>query len=214
MSDARGVSEVGKARAVWDREAARFDDEPDHGLRDPIVRQAWADLLDRLLPAPPARLVDLGCGTGSLSVLLAQRGYGVTAVDVSPKMLAAAQDKARAGGVVVDFQLGNAAEPKLPPRSFDVVLSRHLLWALPDPGNAFQRWVRLLSPQGVVVMVEGCWATGAGITASALRDVVEEHASTISWEPLNDPALWGKEVADERYALVVHPRTRGGDLDR
>src|SRR6476646_2477407 len=101
------MSETDKAREAWDREAAGFDDEADHGLRDPMVRQAWVDLLGRLLPRAPAAVVDLGCGTGTLSVLLAELGYEVTAVDLSPNMLAAARDKARAAGVVVDFQLGD-----------------------------------------------------------------------------------------------------------
>ncbi|WP_203791425.1 hypothetical protein [Paractinoplanes rishiriensis] len=39
------------AAAIWDRQAATFDDEPDHGLRDPAVRDAWIALLT---PVPPA----------------------------------------------------------------------------------------------------------------------------------------------------------------
>ena len=58
----------------WDDAAATFDDEPDHGLRDPQVRAAWAALLLPLMPPAPARILDLGCGTGSLAVLLASRG--------------------------------------------------------------------------------------------------------------------------------------------
>lgn len=58
-------------RAYWDRQAATFDEDPDHGLRDPLVREAWTSLLLPLLPPAPASVVDLGCGTGSLSVLLA-----------------------------------------------------------------------------------------------------------------------------------------------
>ena len=43
----------------WDEQAGTFDDEADHGLRDPAVRQAWATLLMPLLPAAPARVADL-----------------------------------------------------------------------------------------------------------------------------------------------------------
>lgn len=53
--------------AYWDAAAARFDEEPDHGLRAPETRDAWADLLGSWLPAGPLDVLDVGCGTGSLS---------------------------------------------------------------------------------------------------------------------------------------------------
>jgi 2-polyprenyl-3-methyl-5-hydroxy-6-metoxy-1,4-benzoquinol methylase len=73
------MAETDELRRYWDGQAASFDDDPDHGLRDPAVRQAWADLLLPLLPPAPAHVVDLGCGTGSLAVLLAQHGNRVLA---------------------------------------------------------------------------------------------------------------------------------------
>ncbi len=79
---------------TWDAEAEHFDDEPDHGLRDPAIREAWRVLLREHLPAPPARIADLGCGTGSLSVLLADEGYAVDGVDFSPEMVRRARAKA------------------------------------------------------------------------------------------------------------------------
>ncbi|MBO0828800.1 MAG: methyltransferase domain-containing protein, partial [Streptosporangiales bacterium] len=128
----------------WDAYAARFDDQPDHGLRDPAVRAAWRRLLAGLLPPPSARTADLGCGTGTLSVLLAEDGHRVTGVDQSPAMLERASDKAAAAGVAVEFRPGDAAAPPLADGAFDVVFSRHVVWALPDPGAALARWASLL----------------------------------------------------------------------
>lgn len=58
-------------RAVWDAEAERFDDQPDHGLLDPAVRAAQWSLLSQVLP--PARVLDMASGTGSVAILLAER---------------------------------------------------------------------------------------------------------------------------------------------
>ncbi|BFO20225.1 hypothetical protein SHKM778_66130 [Streptomyces sp. KM77-8] len=60
----------------WDAEAAGFDEEPDHGLRDPRVRAAWAARLRTWLPGRPGDVLDLGCGTGSLSSLPPGRDTG------------------------------------------------------------------------------------------------------------------------------------------
>ncbi len=73
------MTELTDTRDYWDGQAAIFDQQPDHGLLDPAVRAAWAQLLLPLMPPAPASVVDLGCGTGSLAVLLAQAGYQVRA---------------------------------------------------------------------------------------------------------------------------------------
>ena len=88
---------------IWDQEAATFDNEPDHGLRDPIVRQAWSDLFAGWLSSSPVNILDIGCGTGSLSLLLASLGHNVTGLDFSPEMLAQAKTKNKAAFVVCRF---------------------------------------------------------------------------------------------------------------
>ncbi len=45
-----------------------FDDEPDHGLRDPVILETWARFLQTSLPYTAAAILDIGCGTGALSV--------------------------------------------------------------------------------------------------------------------------------------------------
>ncbi|MBY8848099.1 class I SAM-dependent methyltransferase [Saccharothrix longispora] len=193
------------AREYWDRQADAFDDEPDHGLRDEHVRRAWADLLLPLLPRA-ADVVDLGCGTGSLSVLLAQAGHRVRGLDLSDRMVAAARAKAAAAGVDAGFTRGDAASPRLGTGSCDVVLARHVLWALPDPAAALARWVELLRPGGLLLLVEGRWSTGVGLRPADCRDLVltvREHAEV---RPLPDPALWGRPIDDERYLVVSRGR--------
>lgn len=189
-------------RDYWDEQAGTFDDEPDHGLRDPAVRAAWRALLAPLLPPAPARVADLGAGTGSLSVLLAQQGHRVTGVDLAPRMVAAARAKAGAAQVPATFVVGDAGVPPLPEASVDVVLVRHVLWALPDPDDAVRRWVALLAPGGRLVLVEGRWWSGAGLPAQRTRELVLAHRAQADVVPLPDPALWGGPVEDERYLVL------------
>ena len=186
----------------WDSQAATFDHQPDHGLLDPRVRQAWRRLLLAELPPAPAAIADLGCGTGTLLVLLAAEGYAVTGLDFAPEMVRAARAKARAAGVSARFELSDAAAPTLPAASFDVVLARHVLWAMPDTGDALEAWLRLLLPGGLLVLVEGRWSTGAGLTAEEAGRAVLRHRADATITVLSDPALWGAPVTDERYLLV------------
>ncbi|HEX4002860.1 MAG TPA: class I SAM-dependent methyltransferase [Candidatus Acidoferrales bacterium] len=188
----------------WDAQAATFDDYADHGLRDPRVRDAWRRLLLTHLPPAPAAIADIGCGTGSLSVLMAAEGYAVTGLDFAPAMIRAARAKARTAGVSARFVLSDAAAPVLPPGSFDVVLARHVLWAMPDADQALADWLRLLVPGGTLVLVEGRWSTGAGLTTAEAGRAVLRHRADATITALDDPVLWGAPVSDERYLLVSH----------
>ncbi len=192
-----------ETRRFWDAEATGFDAEVDHGLTTPEARSAWWELMRELLPATPARVADLGCGTGSLSVLLAEHGYDVVGRDLSPAMIQLAKRKANAHGLVIDFGVGDASQPDLSDGSFDVVLARHVVWALPDPSAALVAWLNLLRTDGRVVLVEGRWTTNAGLTATELTALVEPVARVKEVRHLTDASLWGHELTDERYALVA-----------
>jgi SAM-dependent methyltransferase len=189
----------------WDAQAASFDDEPDHGLRDPEVRRAWAGRLASWLPSRASDILDLGCGTGSLSLLAAEQGHRVTGVDASPAMVGRA--RAKLAGRDAVFLVGDAAAPPVGEQRFDVVLVRHVLWALPDPGRALRQWRGLLRPGGRLVLVEGVWGTVApvGIAADALTGLLAPLVvGEVRVERLSEEtALWGREVADERYAVVA-----------
>ncbi len=195
-------------RAYWDAEAGSFDEEPDHGLRDPLTRAAWAEVLARHLPTAPADVLDLGCGTGTVTLLLAQAGHHVHGVDLAPAMVAAARAKLAAAGLsegtgpgTATVEEGDADDPPGAAASYDVVLTRHVLWALPDPVAAVRRWVRLVRPGGRLVLVEGRWWTGGGLTAARTRELVALHTDDVVVEPLTDPVLWGGPTTDERYLL-------------
>ena len=189
----------GDAVRMWDDEARTFDEAADHGLADPAVREAWRALLLGLLPSAPARIADLGCGTGTLSLLLAEAGYAVDGVDFSPEMIARADAKA---GDLCTFTVGDADRPPLASGAYDVVLSRHVLWAMPSPADAVRRWIDLLVPGGRLVLVEGHWSTGAGLTAEQTVALVEATGRDAELTRLPEAAYWGREIDDDRYVVV------------
>ncbi|MES4900788.1 MULTISPECIES: class I SAM-dependent methyltransferase [unclassified Streptomyces] len=215
------MTDTAAIAAYWDAAAADFDDEPDHGLRAKNTRQAWARLLDRWMPPAPSRVLDVGCGTGSLAHLLAEAGHQVTGVDLSPRMVEQAHAKLTAAGFTGTFLVGDAAKPPTGEDRFDALLCRHLLWTLPDPHAALRQWTARLRPGGTLVLVEGRWresgqsgvpyVAGAGtlpwhqgITAEDLTAAVRPLVTEVrAWDLGGDGELWGGPVSDERYALIA-----------
>ena len=193
-----------QARTLWDREAADFDNQPDHGLRDPFVRQAWTERLTAWLPSSPARVLDIGCGTGSLSVVMAALGHDVTGIDLSPAMIAQAEAKAASWNFDVVFEVMDADYPQFSPLQFDVIVCRHLLWALPEPAQALQRWADLLTPGGRLLLIEGHWHTGAGLHSHEVLSFLPANLTRVEVHDLSSqPELWGGEITDERYAVTA-----------
>jgi SAM-dependent methyltransferase len=178
-------------RRWWDEDAQVYDDLPHHALSDPVEAAAWRAVLLRLLPPPGARVLDAGAGTGAISLLLAELGYRVTALDLSEQMLARARTKAEARGLELEVVTGPVEEP--PPGPFDAVVERHVLWTTLDPRGVLAAW-RAVAPGGRLVLLEGLWGSDSMVDRAravladrvrAARGERHDHHGEYSQELLN-----------------------------
>ena len=141
--------------AHWDRRAPTFDEDFGHSIRTPDERAAWDRILDLVVGGRAALdALDAGCGTGFLAFELTARGHRVTGVDFAPAMIAEARRKAHERGVAIRFEEGDIEQLPFTAGSFDLVISRHVLWTLPHPEAAIDEWIRVLRPNGRLVVVD------------------------------------------------------------
>ena len=187
--------------AHWDRRAPHFDDDFGHSIRTPAERAAWDRLLDLVLGGRDGLdALDAGCGTGFLTFELVARGHRVIGVDFAPAMIAQARRKAAERGVSVRFEEADAEQLPFAPASFDLVMSRHLLWTLPHPEAAIDEWIRVLRPGGRLVVVDS--QLGAGPTPPS----AENARTSPEYAAVGDqlPFLGGRPREEIETLLRAH----------
>jgi len=159
-------------QARWDREQAFHDALAQH--LDPEAMPASAPVrydeavLAAAHVAPGTRVLDLGCGQGDLTLALLQRGAEVTALDLSPGLIAVARRRTElyAGGRHAQFIVAPVECTGLSSSSFDVIVGRWILHHV-DLQAAAAELSRLLAPRGRAVFLEN---SGANPILNVARD--------------------------------------------
>jgi SAM-dependent methyltransferase len=135
---------------------APFPGYPPHdtlaAFRARAERSRFAQLLDEAIAAD-ARIVEIGCGTGQMSLYLARAQRVVVGTDISRAALRLGQSAALRFGIsAVRFVETDLHDAGLKPESFDVVYSAGVLHHTADPAAAFASIVRLARPGGIVIV--------------------------------------------------------------
>ena len=190
--------------AHWNRRAAGFDADFGHSIRTAAERAAWDRILDLVVggskPKTALDALDVGCGTGFLSLELAGRGHRVTGIDFAPQMLAEARKKAAGQGVAVRFEEGDAEQLPFPGDSFDLVMTRHVLWTLPHPEQAIDEWIRVLRPGGRLAVMD------SQFDPSVLEPSPQNARSSTEYAAIGDrlPFLGGRPQQEIEALLRAH----------
>ena len=119
--------------------------------------ERWGALMAHHLPCGAAHVLDVGCGTGAMSIPLAAHGYSVTSVDVSENMVERAAANLHARGLEARTLVASADVLPFAPASFDAVVCRNVLSNLVDPERALRQWRRVIKPGGVLMYFDSGW---------------------------------------------------------
>lgn len=121
-------------------------------LMDDVDYDAWARHYMRLLNLTPKdKVAEMGCGTGEISIRLAKAGIPLLATDLSPEMIAVAQDKARRSGAQLQFAVQDMTRFAVPRRVHAVLCACdgvNYLTELKQVKACFTRVFEALRPGG------------------------------------------------------------------
>lgn len=183
------VDEIDYISKVAEVENVSVEQFNDYLCRKPFSDDRCGDyLMDiaqvmTLLPHPPAKLLDVGVGSGWTSELFAQRGYDVVGLDISPDMIRLANKRARSNlsFQVCDYEAGSM------PKGFGVAVIYDSLHHAEDTFAVIRNVFDALVDGGILVTVEP--GDGHSKTADSI-EVMRKYGTTEK----DMPACWQREL--------------------
>lgn len=170
--------------AIWNGPAGQVWAES-QTLLDQMFEPFEALLDDWVAGHGGRRVLDIGCGTGAISLAVARRARQCTGIDISAPMLAIARARAQGEGRAIDFIEADAQRHAFAPGAFDTLVSRLGVMFFDDPAAAFANLHRAATP--------------------------DARMALIAWRsPAENPFMTAAEAALPPSLLTLPPRQPGG----
>lgn len=155
---------LNEIESYWTNRAEGYSKINKHELAG-VQRMLWGNLIEANMPKhlknvknkKEINVLDIGTGPGFFSILLAERGYNVSAVDYTEEMLVKAKDNAGIFKDEIDFRRMDAQNLNFDNNQFDLIVTRNLTWVLEDPEKAYKEWFRVLKPGGKLLNFDANW---------------------------------------------------------
>lgn len=170
----------------------------DYGHFATYMEPGAIEFFDRLPLETKTTLLDVGCGSGQLTIPAAKRGMKVTGLDLAQNLVEQAREKAKQHGLNVCVEQGDAEDLPYDHASYEAVMSFIGAMFAPRPERVASEMVRVCRPGGKIIM--GNW-TPAGHIGQMFK-IVGKYAPPPAIFP--SPLLWGDEaMVRERFGTGV-----------
>jgi ubiquinone/menaquinone biosynthesis C-methylase UbiE len=172
----------------WDKKAKAWrkyvGDTGDNNRRfnsDPVLWAFAGDVAGK-------DILDCGCGTGYLSILMAKKGARVLGIDISPKMIEEAHKGLASESLHITFRVDSASELKtVEDRSVDIAILNYVLMDVPELDAAVKNIYRVLRPDGRAVVIIGHPANGC---LPEDRNYFDESKVVERWGPFDSDFIY------------------------
>ncbi len=170
------------------------------------IRGVSEEVVERLGAGEGIRMLDVATGSGNAALIAAVRGAQVTGVDITPKLLDVARERAAEAGLKVKFVEGDAQELPFDDQSFDRVTSIFGAIFAPDQQRTAAELVRVCKPGGKIAVT--AWTPEGLVGRSFILMASHQPPPPPGFTP---PILWGVE---DRVRELFEPHEVSLELER
>ena len=142
-------------RKLWTDRASSYSDSVISQLDNGTYTKWLDEVLKDIPEGRTLKILDVGCGPGFFSVILGRLGHKVTGIDYNEEMCKVAAENCRTYGVESDFRRMDAHNLEFDDDTFDLVVSRDVLWNLDDPARVYDEIYRVVRPGGKITVFDG-----------------------------------------------------------
>ena len=143
-----------KMKDYWNQRAYGYSQSTHEELKGNNFEYYTQILTDGAPAGSALKCLDIGCGPGLFSSILAKMGHSVTAFDYSEEMLEQAKMNFKECSVSVEAVQGDAQNLPFEDNSFDYIVSRNVMWGMEFPARAYSEWLRVLCPGGRMMILD------------------------------------------------------------
>jgi ubiquinone/menaquinone biosynthesis C-methylase UbiE len=204
---------VDKMHTYWQGRASSWGSDYSKAQLEEISTQ-----IRKYLPEGKQAVLDVGTGPGAVAASMALLGQEVTGIDLCSNMIRRARAAAERLELPIRYLVTEAGELPFADDSFDIIISRNLTWALPEPEETFRQWQRVLKPGGLLIYWDGNhYLYQYDEQAYRDRELVFQKIGTVHGGERFDPTLCDNAARElplsklsrpENWDEIILPRLR------
>lgn len=193
---------------AWSADSGGYDEGVRRQLQSRRDVNHWQRELGQVLGPAPLDVLDVGCGPGFFTIMLARLKHRVTSMDGAEGMVECAKRNLAAEGKTADIYLGDAVLlQEEEDESLDAIISRDVIWTLYDPEKAFRRWHQLLKPGGRVIIYDGDYRRDHSSARYHILKKISDLIARITEGKERKSAQHGtKGKGFDNLPMTLHPR--------
>ncbi|MGN1033457.1 MAG: class I SAM-dependent methyltransferase, partial [Intestinibacter sp.] len=154
----KSFEEVSKQiQANWTESAKGYSEQNNRELQSD-KKEIWTEaILENVVKEGKLKVLDIGCGPGEFTILMALAGHDATGVDLTPAMLDQARNNAKKYNVEANFINMDVQNLQFEDETFDLIIARNVTWNLQDAESFFKGCHRVLKVGGRMVYFDANW---------------------------------------------------------